>query len=46
MKIAEAGRALRELNGWADRTSLVLYNETAPNAVVDVVRAFEQESRA
>jgi len=25
---------------WADRTSLVLYNETAPDAVVDLIRAF------
>jgi hypothetical protein len=38
---AAAGRALRERNAWADRTSLVLYNETDPAAVVDVVRAFK-----
>ncbi len=38
---AEAGRKLRERNAWADRTSLVLYNETEPDAVVDLVRAFK-----
>ena len=38
---AEVGRKLRERNAWADRTSLVLYNETAPEAVVDLVRAFK-----
>src|SRR5262245_49479115 len=37
---AEAGRRLRERNAWASRTSLVLYNETEPDAVVDLVRAF------
>jgi probable F420-dependent oxidoreductase len=37
-----AGRALRARNAWADRTSLVLYNETAPDAVVDLVRAFKE----
>jgi len=26
----------------ADRTSLVLYNETAPPAVADLVRAFKE----
>jgi hypothetical protein len=29
---------LRERNRFADRTTLMLYNETAPEAVVDVVR--------
>jgi len=31
-------RRLRERNSFADRTTLMLYNETAPEAVVDVVR--------
>jgi probable F420-dependent oxidoreductase len=39
---AEAGRRLRERNAWAARTSLVLYNETEPDAVVDLVRAFQE----
>jgi probable F420-dependent oxidoreductase len=39
---AEVGRRLRERNAWADRTSLVLYNETAPEAVADLVRAFKE----
>src|SRR5215831_11242983 len=39
---AEVGRRLRERNAWADRTSLVLYNETEPEAVVDLVRAFKE----
>ena len=39
---AEAGRRLRSRNAWADRTSLVLYNETEPEAVVDLVRAFKE----
>ncbi len=38
---AEVGRRLRERNAWADRTSLVLYNETEPEAVVDLIRAFK-----
>jgi probable F420-dependent oxidoreductase len=38
---AEAGRTLRERNAWADRTSLVLYNEAGPDAVTDLVRAFK-----
>jgi probable F420-dependent oxidoreductase len=38
---AEAGRRLRERNAFADRTSLVLYNESEPDAVVDLVRAFK-----
>jgi probable F420-dependent oxidoreductase len=37
-----AGRALRARNAFADRTSLVLYNETAPEAVADLVRAFKE----
>jgi hypothetical protein len=44
--LAEAGRALRERNAWADRTSLVLSNETESDAAVDVIRAFKQEMRA
>ena len=39
---AEFGRCLRQRNAWADRTSLVLYNETAPPAVADLVRAFKE----
>jgi probable F420-dependent oxidoreductase len=39
---ADVGRRLRERNAWADRTSLVLYNETAPDAVADLVRAFKE----
>ncbi|HWP66907.1 MAG TPA: TIGR03617 family F420-dependent LLM class oxidoreductase [Candidatus Limnocylindria bacterium] len=39
---AAAGRALRARNAWADRTSLVLYNETDPEAVADLVRAFKE----
>jgi probable F420-dependent oxidoreductase len=39
---AAAGRALRARNAWADRTSLVLYNETDPEAVTDLVRAFKE----
>ncbi len=39
---AEAGRRLRARNAWADRTSLVLYNETDPDAVVDLLRAFKE----
>jgi probable F420-dependent oxidoreductase len=38
---ADVGRRLRTRNAWADRTSLVLYNETDPAAVTDLVRAFE-----
>src|SRR5262245_34925496 len=36
------GRALRARNQWADRTSLVLYNESGPDAVTDLVRAFKE----
>ena len=39
---ADVGRRLRERNAWADRTSLVLYNETAPEAVVDLIGAFKE----
>ena len=38
---ADAGRRLRERNAWADRTSIVLYNELGPDAVVDLVRAYK-----
>ena len=38
---ADVGRRLRARNAWADRTSLVLYNETEPDAVIDLVRAFK-----
>jgi probable F420-dependent oxidoreductase len=38
---ASAGRALRARNAFAARTSLVLYNETEPDAVMDIVRAFK-----
>ncbi len=37
-----AGRALRARNGFAERTSLVLYNETDPDAVADIVTAFNE----
>src|SRR6185436_7311060 len=39
---AEVGRRLRQRNAWADRTSLILYNETAPEAVADLLRAFKE----
>ena len=39
---AEVGSRLRARNAWADRTSLVLYNETEPEAVSDLVRAFKE----
>lgn len=39
---AAAGRALRRRNAFAERTSLILYNETDPDAVVDVVRGFKE----
>jgi probable F420-dependent oxidoreductase len=35
---AQVARKLRARNGFADRTTLMLYNETLPEAVVDVVR--------
>lgn len=42
---AEVGRRLRARNGaWAHRTTPVLYNETEPDAVVDLVRAFNEGS--
>lgn len=36
-----AGRALRRRNAFAERTSLILYNETDPDAVADVVSGFK-----
>ena len=36
---AQVAARLRERNAFADRTTLMLYNETEPEAVVDVVRA-------
>lgn len=36
---AEVAARLRARNDFADRTTLMLYNETVPEAVVDVVRA-------
>jgi probable F420-dependent oxidoreductase len=39
---ANAGRALRRRNAFAERTSLILYNETEPDAVTDVVRGFRE----
>ncbi|MGH7287347.1 MAG: TIGR03617 family F420-dependent LLM class oxidoreductase, partial [Myxococcota bacterium] len=35
---AQVAARLRERNAFADRTTLMLYNETEPEAVVDVVR--------
>src|SRR5262245_18133002 len=35
---SQVAAALRERNRFADRTTLMLYNESAPEAVVDVVR--------
>jgi len=40
---AAVGRRLRERNAFADRTSLVLYNETEADAVIDLVRGFKGE---
>ncbi len=40
---AEVGRALRARNAWADRTSVVLYNETEPDAVRDLIAAFKAD---
>ncbi len=37
---AEAGRRLRARNARFGRTSVILYNETDPDAVVDLVRGF------
>jgi probable F420-dependent oxidoreductase len=37
---AAVGRALRQRNRFATRTSLVLYNASEPEAVTDLVRAF------
>lgn len=39
---AQVGRALRERNAFAERTSVVLYNETEPDAVVDIIRGFKE----
>ncbi len=40
---AEAGRKLRERNaGFADRTTLMLYNETDPDAVREVIAAAKE----
>jgi alkanesulfonate monooxygenase SsuD/methylene tetrahydromethanopterin reductase-like flavin-dependent oxidoreductase (luciferase family) len=36
------GRALRQRNAFAHRTSLVLYNEADPDAVADIVRGFKE----
>ena len=36
---AQVAAKLRARNDFADRTTLMLYNETHPEAVVDVVRA-------
>jgi probable F420-dependent oxidoreductase len=38
---ATVGRRLRERNAFAGRTSLVLYNETDAEAVIDLVRGFK-----
>lgn len=37
---ADAGRKLRERNAFAGRTQLVLYNQTEPEAVTDLVAAY------
>ena len=34
----EVGQRLRERNAFADRTTLMLYNETDRDAVIDVIR--------
>jgi hypothetical protein len=39
-----AGR-VRARNDFADRTTLVLYNETEPEAVTDIVRGIKGERR-
>lgn len=39
---AAAGRALRARNAFAERTSVVLYNETDSDAVADIVRGFKE----
>ncbi len=36
---SEVGARLRERNTFADRTTLILYNETEPDAVTDLIRA-------
>ncbi len=40
---AEVGRKLRKRNAACSRTSLMLYNETEPDAVKDIVAAFHAE---
>jgi len=42
---AAAGAALRRRNVFATRTSLVLYNEAGPEAVVELLRAARQAGR-
>jgi probable F420-dependent oxidoreductase len=39
---AEVGRALRARNAGCERTSLILYNETEPEAAADIARAFHE----
>ena len=39
---ATVGPRLRERNAFAQRTSIVLYNETEPDAVIDLVRGFKR----
>jgi probable F420-dependent oxidoreductase len=39
---AAAGPALRARNAFAERTSVVLYNETDSDAVADIVRGFKE----
>src|SRR5262249_17348545 len=38
---AQVAARLRERNDFAERTTLVLYNETDPDAVVDIVRGVQ-----
>jgi hypothetical protein len=38
----QVARRLRERNSFADRTALVLYNETEPEAVADIVRGVRE----
>jgi probable F420-dependent oxidoreductase len=42
---SEVGVKLRERNDFADRIGVILYNETDPEAVVDVVRGIKQGGR-
>ena len=39
---AEVGRKLRARNAGCESTSLVLYNETEPDALADVIRGFRK----